>query len=137
MIRSFIRNRSGAAVVELALVAPVIGAMVLISFGVWEVSARKQDMRTALGAASLYYMNGGSNDSAAETVAFDAWDSRPQGAALTSVRVCRCGSTVALCTDLCAGSKPPSVFVKLTATATASGVMFTPTLTEERVVRVR
>lgn len=137
MFRNFLRNKSGAAVVELALVAPVIGTMVLISFGVWDVSARKQDMRTALGAASLYYMNGGSSDAAAETVAFDAWDSRPQGATLTSERVCRCETTVALCTDLCAGSKPPSVFVKLTATATSSGVMFKPTLTEERVVRVR
>lgn len=136
-ILAFFKNQKGAAVVELALVAPVIAGIALVSYGVWDGAARRQDMRDGLGAAVQYYMNGGLDDTAAQSAAMDAWDSAPADAAVSTERICRCGSAAAVCNSLCADSRTPSVFVRLTATATTADALFSPSLSEERVVRVR
>lgn len=137
MIRRFLSDFRGAAMVELALVAPVVAGLVLVSYGVWDAAARRQDMRAGLDAAAGYYMNGGADDAVARSVATNAWESRPTGGAVTSSRSCRCGGTPGTCDALCTGSKAPSVFVNLTATGSTTGALFAATLVEERTVRVR
>jgi Flp pilus assembly protein TadG len=136
---NFLRDKRGAAIVEMAFVAPIIGGMAAVSFGVWDVAARQQDMRAALDVAAEYYMHGGSNDGVAETTATSAWRNAPDDAAVGTTRVCKCGDTVVSCTlNFCTGTDvQPSVYIHLTAAGTSPEAMFTPAQTAERTIRVR
>jgi Flp pilus assembly protein TadG len=136
-LSQFWRDQRGAAILELAFVAPIIGGMAAVSFAVWDVASRQQDMRAALEVGAEYYMNGGPSDDIAKTAATEAWRNAPEDAVVNSERICRCGTTVTICASMCANNAPPSVYVHLTASGTAPESMFTPHQTAERVVRVR
>lgn len=138
LIPNFLRDKRGAAIVEMAFVAPILGGMAAVSFGVWDVASRQQDMRAALDVAAEYYMHGGSDDDVAETTAASAWRRAPDDASVTTTRICKCGSTVVACTTtICSGNTPVSVYVQLTAAGTAPEAMFSPAQTTERTVRVQ
>lgn len=134
---NFWRDQRGAAIVEMAFIAPIIGGMAAVSFAAWDVASRQQDMRAALEVGAEYYMNGGSSDDIAKSTAVQAWRNAPDDALVTSERVCRCGTTVTICTNLCTGNVPPSVYVRMTASGTSPEAMFTPHQSAERIVRVR
>ena len=134
---TFWRDKRGAAIVEMAIVAPIIGGMAAVSFAAWDVASRQQDMRSALEVGAEYYMNGGRSDDVAKTASTEAWRNPPDDALVTSQRVCRCGVTVTVCTNMCANDAPPSVYVHMTASGTSPEAMFTPYQSTERVVRVR
>lgn len=137
LVRKFAKSERGAAIVELALVAPVLALMVLVSFGVWDAASRRQNMRAGLDAAALYYMQGGADDTVAKTAALSSWASKPTGATITTARECKCGAAAGTCNVLCGGIKAPSVFVNFVATGTTTGAVFAPTIVEERTIRVR
>ncbi|TAK35664.1 MAG: pilus assembly protein [Lysobacteraceae bacterium] len=134
---NFWRDQRGAAILEMAFVAPIIGGMAAVSFAAWDVATRQQDMRAALEVGAEYYMNGGGSDDVAKTAATEAWRNAPEDALVSSERSCRCGTVVTICTNLCTGDAPPSVYVRLTATGTSPEAMFTPHQSAERIVRVR
>lgn len=136
-LTQFWRDQRGAAILEMAFVAPIIGGMAAVSFAAWDVASRQQDMRAALEVGAEYYMNGGSSDEVAKTAAAGSWRNAPEDALVASERVCRCGTTVTICTSMCTGDVPPSVYVHLTASGTSPEAMFTPHQSAERVVRVR
>lgn len=133
----FWRDQRGAAILEMAFVAPIIGGMAAVSFAAWDAASRQQDMRAALEVGAEYYMNGGASDDVAEATATGAWRNAPEDAVVTSERICRCGTTVTICTNLCTGNTPPSVYVHLSASATSPEAMFGAQQSAERVVRVR
>jgi Flp pilus assembly protein TadG len=135
--RTWSRDARGVAVVEMALIAPVIAVLALLSFEVWQSAGRSEDMRVALKSAAQYYMNGGTDDAAARSLALSAWPQAPAGASVSVARSCACGAVANVCTSLCASGDPPAAVVSLTATATQSQAVFNKTLTEHRVVRVR
>ncbi len=139
LIATFLRDKRGAAIVEMAFVAPIIGGMAAVSFGVWDVAARQQDMRAALDVAAEYYMHGGSSDAVAKTTATSAWRNAPADRAVNASRVCKCGDIVVSCSlNFCTGtSVQPSVYIRLTAAGTAPEAMFSPSQTAERTIRVR
>ncbi|MFC3080544.1 TadE/TadG family type IV pilus assembly protein [Phenylobacterium terrae] len=134
---NFWRDQRGAAIVEMAFIAPIIGGMAAVSFAAWDVASRQQDMRAALEVGAEYYMNGGASDDIAKTTATQAWRNAPDDALVTSERICRCGTTVTICTNMCTGNVPPSVYVRMTASGTSPEAMFTPHQSAERIVRVR
>ncbi|HTI66064.1 MAG TPA: hypothetical protein VL460_00805 [Caulobacteraceae bacterium] len=134
---SFGRDRAGVAAVELALIAPVIAAMALVSYEVWQVAARTEDMRTALQTGAQYYMNGGTSDTAAQALAISSWENAPPDAAVGVSRACVCGQAAQVCTLLCSDGAPPASIITLSATATRPQAMFSKTISTQRVVRVR
>ncbi|HEY9216653.1 MAG TPA: TadE/TadG family type IV pilus assembly protein [Phenylobacterium sp.] len=133
---TFWRDTRGAAIVEMAFIAPIIGGLAAVSFAAWDAAGRQQDMQAALDVGAQYYMNGGSTDETAVTAATAAWQNKPANGVVQSSRVCKCGITTTLCTNLCSG-KPPSIYVHLNATGSDSQAMFSPVQSAERVVRVR
>lgn len=133
----FWRHQGGAALVEMAFIAPIIGGMAAVSFAVWDAASRQQDMRAALEVGAEYFMNGGVNDEVARTTATAAWRNAPADAAVASERICRCGVTVTICTNMCAGAAPPSVYVRMTASGSEPDAMFAPHQSAERIIRVR
>ena len=134
---SFWRDIAGVAAVEMALIAPVIGGLALASMTIWQTAARIEDMRGALKSGATYYMSGGFNDASARTLAMSAWDKAPANANITVQRICKCGETVSTCGVLCADQTPPSMFISLNATATATNGVANFPLAETKVVRVR
>ena len=135
--KDFRRNIAGAAAVEMALVAPVIGGLALLGLTVWQTAARIEDMRAALQSGARYYMGGGFNDTTARTFAMSAWDKRPTDGAINVQRICKCGDVVSACNVLCADHGPPAMFINLSATGTATNGVSTFPLAETKVVRVR
>ena len=92
----FIADRRGVAALEMALITPAIAGVALLSFEVWQAAGRAADMRTALKAGAQYYMNGGSDDTAARSMAISAWERKPadgrgQRGALVHLRGSRTG----------------------------------------------
>ena len=130
-------DRRGVAVVEMALIAPVIAVLALLSFEVWQSASRSEDMRVALKSAAQYYMNGGTDDAAARALVLSAWPQAPADADVAISRSCACAAVVHACTSLCPDGEPPAALITLSATATQSTAVLNKTLAEQRVVRVR
>ncbi|MDP3854286.1 TadE/TadG family type IV pilus assembly protein [Phenylobacterium sp.] len=130
-----LRDERGIAAVEFALIAPVIALLAATSFAIWEFADSRQDMRSALKVGAEYYLNGGSDDATAATLAVGDWRHKPAGAYITTSRSCRCGETAITCTSLCPASRPPAVYVTLSASAPLEGGG-NPTV-DRMVVRVR
>ncbi|HTK35368.1 MAG TPA: hypothetical protein VL358_08805 [Caulobacteraceae bacterium] len=136
-LSGLLRDSMGVAAVEMALVAPVLAALALVAFSVWQTASRIEDMRLALKAGSTYYMNGGTDDPTAQSLMLQSWPTPPANAAVSVQRICQCAGVAAACGTLCSGSTPPAVYVTLSATATASNGVNSIPLSEQKVVRVR
>jgi len=136
-LHRFLTDRRGAAAIELALIAPLAAGLVAASFGVWNEEARRGAARSALQFGAEYYMNGGGDDVAAQTLSQSAWRNRPARSTLSVQRDCRCGVAILACTSLCTGQKPPAVYVTLRADGMDPTALYSPSISEKRVVRVR
>jgi len=136
-LSGFRRDRRGVAAVEMALIAPIIAGMALVSFGIWRMATSLEDMHVALKAGASYYMNGGLDDTAARTLMTSAWQDAPADASIGVQRACKCGTVAAACNVLCANATPPSSYVLLNASGTGSTGTVNFPLSEQKVVRVR
>lgn len=133
----FLRNRHGGAAVEMAIVAPVVAGLALVSAEVWMMAMDKQRAATALEAAVDYYMGGGISDPEAAEVAMDAWDDPPSGANVSYARSGRCGVDEADLALLCADGDAPAAYVTLTASGESQGLFDQRPVEASRMVRVR
>ena len=138
-LRNFLRDERGVAAVEMALISPFIVGFAVMSLNVWDVGMRKQDMKGALKQGTQYYLNGGSNDATAVSVATTNWNRRPGLASVVASRVFLCGATVSAdsVTPCASDGQLPGIYVKLHAEATTSSAVFFKTQTADEYVRVR
>lgn len=138
MRRRFAADESGASAIEFGLLAPVLAVFIALGVQLWAMGGTLMNMRSAVDAGARYYLAGGSNDSAARTVALSAWRGAPADGAVTLTRSCSCAGGAADCSSLCAAtSGPPQELVSIKATGTWSAWVTPMALHEERVVRVR
>jgi Flp pilus assembly protein TadG len=114
----FGRDRAGIAAVELALVMPVLCAVLLGIIDGWSYVSSSLAMRAGVKTAANLVLAGGTDDSATQAAAMASWDNKPADAAVAVTRTYRCGTTVVTSTTICSGSKLPSVFVQIQASAT-------------------
>ncbi len=137
-VKRFIANERGAAVVEMALVAPVLAGLAFVSVNLWEATLRQQQEDEALRVASQYYFNGGSDDSKARLLGLAAWRNRPEDGDIQITRLYRCGESAATATTLCGTEQtPPATIVKIVASATVEGAAFQEEQIRSEMVRVR
>lgn len=136
-LRRFWTSNSGVAAVEMALLTPVIAGLALASFSIWESGLRRQNAHNALDVASQYYMNGGSDDTVAQTLAASAWTSRPQTSSLSVRRDCRCVVTPLACNTSCSDGSPPATYVSIVSDSNDPAAMVGKQITLTRVIRVR
>jgi len=132
-----LRDQQGLAALELALIAPVIAGLILVSFEVWRASGRIEDVRGGLKAGAQYYMNGGADDAVARSLALSAWEDAPANAEVAISRSCACGEVANACNVLCPTGQAPSALVTLQATGSYPQALFGSNVSEQRVVRVR
>lgn len=134
----FGRDIGGVAALEMALIAPLIAGMALVSYSIWQLASTKQDMRAALKVGASYYMNGGGDDTAARALILSSWERSPQDANATVSRACLCGAAAAAsCNTACPDQTPPAVYITLSASASAPTGMASVPISSSNVVRVR
>ena len=138
-----LRDEAGLAAVEFAMVLPILCAVLLGITDGWSYVTSSLSMRAGVKTAANMVMAGSSNDSATQAAALSSWEKAPSDAQVTVTRTYQCGTTVVTPTTLCSGSKAPSVYVQIQASATwvppfVFGVFPTNTaIGHQQVVRVR
>jgi Flp pilus assembly protein TadG len=136
-LRRFIDDRRGLAALEFALIAPLLMGLLILGTDGWMRTTQMSAMRSALQSATRYYQLGGADDPTAQTLAMQSWAHAPQDAAVTVTRSCTCGTAPALCSTLCAGSDPPSVYITLASSGTSTGLLQSHAMSQSEVLRVR
>ena len=136
-LRRLIADRRGAAAVEFAVIAPLLGAIVIGLMVAWEPATAMLRMRAAIHAGATYVRNGGTDDAQTYRVVEESWERKPADAAINVSRACLCGAVAQACTTVCADQTPPSVYVTISATSTDTSRAFNQTLARSEVVRVR
>ena len=133
----FLRNRSGGAAIELALIAPVL-AVALV--GIADLSMRifdRLNMQSAVRAGLQYTMSGGGDLVAARAIVLDAWTDRPADASVVAELYCLCGETVTVCTNSCSGGAPPKAYTRINASGTLGRFFFSEPVSSSEAARVR
>ncbi|OHV88643.1 TadE/TadG family type IV pilus assembly protein [Mesorhizobium sp. ORS 3428] len=139
----FAKNRSGAAAVEFALVLPVLCVALFGIVDGWSYVSSSLAMRAGVKTAANLLLAGETDDTATQAAALASWQKKPADAAVAVSRTYKCGSTVVDAATVCAGSKLPSIYVQIQASATWSppftfGVFHSNrTIGHQQVIRVR
>ena len=135
---------AGVAAVEFAILAPILAFVTLGIIDSWSLATSAIAMRAGVSAGANYYIQGGTDDTTAQTLALSAWPNAPDDAGVAVTRACTCSGSSHDCSTLCSGtSKPPSVYVHVSATGTWTGPYTTDflpvslALSHEAVVRIR
>jgi len=119
MLRRFLKEKSGAAAVELAAVSPLLCLVLLGIIDGWSHSNHTLNMRAAVKAGANYVMQGGTSEALTQSVAMSAWVKPPADATVTVDQVCFCGTVAAQCDILCSSSgKPASGYFRIVARGT-------------------
>jgi Flp pilus assembly pilin Flp len=119
MLRRFLKEKSGAAAVELAAVSPLLCLVLLGIIDGWSHSTHTLNMRAAVKAGANYVMQGGTSGTLTQNVAMSAWLQPPADAAVTVDELCYCGTVASQCDILCSSNgKAPSSYYRIAATGT-------------------
>ncbi|WP_352674237.1 TadE/TadG family type IV pilus assembly protein [Mesorhizobium sp. M0254] len=135
-----VRDKSGIAAVEFAMLLPVLCLVCLGIADGWSYVTSYLQMRAGVKTAANLVMAGASNDTGTQAVALSSWNDKPEDAAVVLVRSYLCGATVVDETTICGGKK---IFVQITATGTwvppfNFGVFPDPrAISHQEVIRVR
>ena len=116
-LRRLICSNGGGAALEFAVALPVLILILIGAADFGRVYYMSLAVSNAARAGAEYgaWSSANSVDSVGQTN-FAKQDGVEAGAiTVTAQRACRCGSTVAACTTMCAGYGAPKVFVSVTA----------------------
>jgi Flp pilus assembly protein TadG len=136
-IKAFLRNRGGAAAVEMALVAPFLAIIVAgIANDAPELD-KVHKMRDAVTSGADYVMSGGTDSNTIQAVTFSAWTGHGQSDSVTVTQWCTCAGVTSGCSTLCSDSTVPQGFTKIAASTTYSSVSGDQAFNAEHTVRTR
>ncbi|HVZ30127.1 MAG TPA: TadE/TadG family type IV pilus assembly protein [Asticcacaulis sp.] len=134
---SFLRDCHGIAAVEFAMIAPILGLMIVgINDGA-QLLFKQNDMHSGVSAAAEYIMRGGSDMATAQSIGLSAWASHSDGASVTASKMCYCAGAAGDCTSLCPDQSVPSAYITVAASDSYTGLFATTTLATDQKVRVR
>jgi len=133
----FARSKGGAAAVEMALVAPMLAAVLVGIANYAPELDQAHKMRDAVQSAATYVMTGGTDPTAIQTVATNAWTGYATGDSVTVTQWCACSGVSGSCSTLCSDQSVPQGFTQIAATMTYVGPLGSQTLNASQTVRTR
>jgi Flp pilus assembly protein TadG len=136
-LKRTIRDRSGIAAVEFAMVAPVLAAIFVGIAGVAPFVQINNNMHDALTAGSRYVMAGGTDPSAIQSVTISAWPGHVAADTVSVNQYCTCADLQGSCTALCTDGTVPKGYTTIQMSSAYSGALGQQTLTAQQTVRTR
>jgi Flp pilus assembly protein TadG len=143
-MRTFFRDEGGVGAIEFALIAPMLALVLLGIISGWSYYLQDSDMRDSVETAGKYYIQGGTNDATALSIAEAAWDDKPSDGTVALTRTCICAGAAASCSGVCGSGSVPEIHLTIVATSTWTNPFsfdsILPdglTLNEREVIRVR
>lgn len=136
-LRTAWKNQSGAAIVEFALLTPILLGVVAGVADFSSVIQQERAMRAGVSSAAQYIMGGGTSLDAARQVGLIAWASHANNATVTTAKMCYCNSVVGDCTTLCPDQTLPKAYITIVATQPYDGWYVDTSLTAQQEVRIR
>jgi Flp pilus assembly protein TadG len=146
-IRNATRDRTGLAAVEFAMIAPLLAFVALALADAANLAIATDSMQRAERAGIQYFMNGGTDTTAAKTIVTSAWTNPPSGYTLNASKVCKCannGQTVTCpvsgssgSSGNCSDGQTPIANMTITATATVGGLLMSHTESQTETLRVQ
>lgn len=133
MLRRFASDCSGVAVIEFALIGPVLVLMLLASIDLGNVLQQREAMDHVLrSGAQVAMADGGSGAvlaamQGAASSGFSLTPGTARSIALGASRFCACPETPAAataCSTICTGSRPTEIYYRMTAAKTHAGILF-------------
>jgi len=137
LLSRWLKDRSGAAAVELALVTPML-AVVLAGIASYAPELDKvHKMREAVSSGSLYVMTGVTDPTAIRNMALKAWTGRTESDSVAVTQWCACAGVTGSCNTLCADNTVPLAYTRISASSQYSGVAGVQALAAQQTVRTR
>jgi len=137
LLAGYRRSERGAAIVEFALVTPILlAALAGISDGA-TLLMRQNAMHSGLSSSAQYIMSGGADLTTARQVGLTSWADHSSAASVTASKACYCASAPGTCSTLCTDQTVPKAYVKIAASDTFEGWYGNATLSAEQDVRIR
>ena len=144
-MRKLFQNECGTSGIEFALIAPMIATVLMGVTSGWSYFQQDSNMRGSVEVAAKYYIQGGTSDSTALSIAKAAWVNIPPDGSVSVSRSCVCASVSVNCGSgvVCGNGSVPEIHLVIAATSTwkdlfTAGVYPYPlSLKERENVRVR
>jgi Flp pilus assembly protein TadG len=136
-VSAWSRDRSGAAAVEMALVAPFLAIIVAGIASYAPQLDRVHKMRDAVSTGAGYVMTGGTDATTIQSVAFSAWTGHGSSDSVTVTQWCSCAAVTSSCSALCSDGTVPQGFTEIAASTTYNGSGGSQVFNAHQTIRTR
>ena len=119
-MRKLLQNESGTGGIEFAFIAPLLSLLLLGIGSGWSFLQQDSGMRDTVEVAAKYYIQGGTSDSAALSIANAAWVNKPADGSVSVNRTCVCAGALVNCGAgvVCGDASVPQIHLTITSTST-------------------
>jgi uncharacterized membrane protein len=136
-VTRFAREKRGAAIVEFALVTPILLGVLAAVDDLSAVTMKEKAMRSSVSSAAQYVMRGGSDLGVARNIVLSSWTPETDDATVSAVKQCYCASVSATCSEACPDASIPLAYVKVSIVQPYDGWYTDTSIVAQQEVRVR
>ena len=143
-MRKFFRNENGTGAIELAFIAPFLALVLLGTISGWSYYQQNNYMRDGLEVAGKYFLQGGTSQATAVSIAKAAWSGKPADGTVAVNKTCICAGAAASCSSVCSDGSVPETHWTIEASSVFNDPFFINpmfpdglALYEREVIRVR
>ncbi len=141
----FVRNESGVGAIEFAFIAPMLALVLVGIMSGWAYYQQNNYMRDGLEVAGKYFLQGGTSQATAVSIAKAAWTDKPAGGTVEVNKTCYCAGVAHSCSSVCSDSSVPETHWTIEASSVFNDPFFVNNpmfpdgmaLYEREVIRVR
>ena len=143
-MRKFLQNECGVGAIEFAFIAPFLALVLLGTISGWAYYQQNNYMRDSVEVAGKYFLQGGTSEETALTIAEAAWNDKPVDGTVALNKTCICAGAAASCGGVCSDSSIPETYWTIEASSYYTDPVFIDPifpngtlLYEREVIRVR
>ena len=143
-MRNFFRDETGVGAIEFALIAPMLAIVLLGIMSGWAYYQQNNYMRDGLEVAGKYFLQGGTSEETATSIAEAAWSGKPADGTVAVSKTCICAGAAASCSGVCSDASVPETHWTIEASSVFNDPFFVNpmfpdglALYEREVIRVR